>query len=120
MEAERPQDRLNARVEGIIQGLIKDLEESIKMSLPGGVLPKDVTDWWITHYRSKFYYALDYKRVEHDDKAKTALKQAAVRLGAELLKQAKSNPVTWTHAAHASAEVDCKPNSANILVEWCN
>lgn len=120
MEVERPQDRLRSRVEGIITGLMRDLEKSIEAKLPNGVLPKDVTDWWTMHYRSKFYYALDYKQVKHDDKAKTALKAAALELGAALLKEAGGNPVTWEHAAHASVEVDCKPDSPTILVDWCN
>lgn len=121
MELERHQDLLKAQVESIIQGLLRTLEDSIKSRLPNGVLPKDVADWWTMHYRSKFYYAMDYKGVKHDDKAKDALREAAIKLGAALLEKAGNKSITRDHAAEASYATDCPPDEdSHILQKWCN
>lgn len=105
-----------------VDRIIRELLEVTKTAIG-----RDVTDeaeaWWTTHYRAKFYHAIDFKGCSYDRDA-TALKRQARRLGEAALGMAGQRLIiTREHAALASFVTDCPPppeGDTSAMGAWCN
>lgn len=105
--------------ERIITLLLAVAEGAYGRKRPGQVLPDEVKKWWMMHYRSKFYYAIDGKELKYLD-SEEQLTAAATFLG-EALANGAASP-TREDAAKASFLVDCREEDepTTSFVKWCN
>lgn len=119
MAEEGREELVKRQVEGIIRELFGEIERSVGADLPNRKLPDEVADWWMMHYRAKFYYAIDYKKLSYES-ARDELMKKARELGTALRGHAQGNSMTRQHAAYASFDVDCREQGAKIMWDWCN
>lgn len=109
---------LNQQVERIIRELLDVTKAAI-----GREVSAEAEAWWTSHYRAKFYLAIDFKALSYERDA-PALKHQARRLGEMALAMARERSlITREHAALASFVLDCPPRipgDARAMREWCN
>lgn len=109
---------LNHQVDRIVAELLAAAKAAM-----GRELSDDAEAWWTSHYRAKFYFAIDFRQRRYEQDA-SALKLQAQRLGEAALAMARERSViTREHAALASFVLDCAPQSSDELSgsrEWFN
>jgi hypothetical protein len=96
----------------ILEDLLREVVKHARVEVGAPVL-----DWWRSHYKAKFYYALHVKKRTYAADGDKLMAKAA-ELGTTVAELAGGEPITTLHAVMASFKVDCR--GANLFENWCN